>query len=339
MSVKAIQIQQTGSSEVLQYLDMAQPAVGANQVLIKIAAIGVNYADVLVRKAAIPTAPLPVTPGEEYSGTIVSVGSAVMHLRPGQRVAVLLGYGSGSGHVSGGYADYAVADSASVIPIPDTMDFVTAAAVFANYLTAYFLLYFSARVEAGQTLLLYAAAGGGGTALIQLARLAGARIIGLASSSERAAYALAQGATHMSDYSQQDVYRALMEFTAEQGVDVIFNSAGGTTFARDFDVLAPFGQIIWYGTAAGMPGADVASLLARGFSGHHGIKTFLLHSMLQHKPQVWLQAANKIIDNLLAGEIQPHIHQQLPLSQAASAHQLLETSKVFGKLILRPKGG
>jgi len=337
--MKTIQIKQTGTSEVLQYIDVAQPDVGPNQVLIKIAAIGVNYADVLVRKGDIPTAPLPLTPGEEYSGTIVSLSREVTHLKLGQRVAVLLGYGPNSGHVSGGYADYAVAESGSVIPIPDSIDFETAAATFANYLTADFLLHFSVSIQPQQTLLVYAAAGGGGTAMMQLARLIGARVIGLTSSDKRASYALSQGATHVINYHSKDVYSSVMALTGGRGVDVIFNSAGGPTLLRDFNLLAPFGQIVWYGTAAGMPVADISSRLAKGFTHHKGIKTFLIHSMLQYKPQIWSQTASKMMDYLVQGKIQPQIHQSMPLSEAATAHQLLETSNVFGKLILQPDSG
>jgi len=335
--MKAIQITQTGSADILQYIDIDRPVAGPDQVLVKVEAIGVNYADVLVRQGAIPTAPFPVVPGEEYSGTIEAVGYNVTDYTPGQRVAVLLGHGPDSGHVSAGYAEYAVAEASSVIPIPDAIGFDTAAAILANYLTAYFLLHHSAHIKSGQSILLHAAAGGGGTAMIQLAKLAGINVIGLTSSDGRVDYAKSQGAMEVINYRNEDVYKSVMDITNGCGVDVIFNSAGGNTLTRDFSLLAPFGQIVWYGTAAGIPEVNLMQLLIDGFHEHKGIKTFLLHAMLQYKPEIWRQAANTIIKYLVDGKIQPHVHKRFVLAEAARAHRLLETSQIYGKLILTPK--
>jgi len=335
--MKVIQIKKTGAPDVLHHVDTNRPIAGPHQVMVKVEAIGVNYADILVRQGALPTAPFPVVPGEEYSGTIESVGSNVTDFRPGQRVAVLLGHGTDSGHVSGGYAEYAVAETDSLIPIPDNIDFDIAAATFANYLTAYFLLHHCAKLQSGQNALLYAAAGGGGTAMIQLAKLAGINIIGLTSSHERAEYAKSQGATHVVNYNSVDIRPSVMKITHNAGVDIIFNSAGGNTLARDFELLAPFGQIIWYGTAAGLPEADITQLLMENFHHHHSIKTFLIHTMLQHKPTLWQQTINTIIKLLVEDKIQPQIHQRIELENASEAHELLESSYVYGKLILKPK--
>ena len=219
--MKAIQIAKTGSADALQYIDIERPVAGPDQVLVKVEAIGVNYADVLVRQGGIPTTSFPVIPGEEYSGTIEAVGCNVIDFTSGQRVAVLLGHGPDSGHVSGGYAGYAVAEARSVITIPDAIDFDTAAAVLANYLTAYFLLHHAAQVRSGQRILLYAAAGGGGTAMIQLAKLAGINVIGLTSSDERAAYAKSQGAMYVINYRSEDLYESVMDITNSCGIDII----------------------------------------------------------------------------------------------------------------------
>lgn len=334
--MKAIQITETGGPDVLRYVEIEKPSIGHNQVLIKIKASGVNFADVLVRSGALPTIPLPVIPGEEYSGIIEAVADDVTDFKPGQRVVVLLGHGSDSGHVSGGYAEYAVAQPNTIIPIPDAISFEIAAATFANYLTAYFLLHHTVKVEAGQNVLLYAAAGGGGTAMIQLAKLAGVNIIGLTSSEKRADYARSQGATHVINYNKQDIHKTVMKITNDKGVDIIFNSAGGVTLARDFDLLAPFGQIIWYGTAAGLPEANLMQLLSDTFHKHNGIKTFLLHGILQYKPVLWRQVTKTIIDYLLEGKISPHMHSYFDLSQAVHAHRQMETSQVYGKVVLKP---
>jgi len=334
--MKAVHFTRTGDPDVLKYVDIDRPSPGPDQVLIKVEAAGVNYADILVRQGAVPTTPFPVIPGEEYSGIIETVGQDVTDFESGQRVAVLLGHGTDSGHVSGGYADYAVAETRSVIPIPDEISFDTAAATFGNYLTAYLLLH-TANVQPGQTILLYAAAGGGGTAMIQLAELAGIHVIGLTSSDERAKYVKSQGAMHVINYNNEDITRSIMNITHNIGVDTVFNTAGGDTIARDFDLLAPFGQVIWYGTAAGLPSSDIAQLLINGFHKHNGIKTFLLHAILQHKPTLWKESIDTILTYLVEGKIKPHIHQRIELAQAHKAHELLGTSQVFGKLLLKPK--
>lgn len=336
--MKAIQFTHIGSPDVLECVDIERPVPGPGEVLVKIASSAVNFADINARRGDIPEPHFPAIPGLEYSGTIESLGNNVVHIQIGQRVVVQAYlHVFELEHVGGGYAEYAVTTTDTVVPIPDNIDFDTAAAFLGNYLTAYFMLNTQARVQAGESLLLYGAAGGIGTAVIQLAKLAGIKVFGLVSSQQRMAYVLEQGADAAINYHNEDVAKRVREITDGKGVDFVFNSAGGNTLTRDYDLLAPLGQIIWFGFAAGAPKADFNTLITdfNHFAKGKGIRTSALPSY-NSKPGLWQQATKILFKYLQEGIIQPQIHGIISLTNAAHAHELMETSKVMGKLLLKP---
>lgn len=336
--MKAIQFSKTGGPDVLSYVDVERPTPGTGQVLIKVARSAVNFGDIAVRRGDLPLPNFPATPGLEYSGTIEALGENVPHLQVGQRV-VIQSYLHvfELDHVGGGYAEYAVTTADTVVPLPDDIDFDTAAALFCNYLAAYFMLHTQARVKAGETLLLHGAAGGIGTAVLQLARLDGIQVIGLVSSPQRMTYVLEQGAYAVINYRDENVSQRVLELTGNRGVDFIFNSTGGNTLSRDYDLLAPLGQIIWFGFAAGAPDSDLTALITdfKNFAKGKGIRTSALPSY-DAKPGLWQQASSTIIDYFRKGKIQPHIHETISLANAIDAHKLMEASNVMGKLLLKP---
>jgi len=323
---------------VLKYVDVDCPTPGAGEILVKIASTAVNFGDINVRRGDLPPPHFPATPGLEFSGTIESVGEGVTEFEIGQRVVVQAYlHVFELDHVAGGYAEYAITTVDTVVALPDDIDFNTATAMFCNYLAAYFMLHTQARVQSGEALLLYGAAGGIGTAVIQLAKLAGIKVIGLVSSEPRRAYALEQGADKVINYRTEDVTQGVTEFTNGQGVDFIFNSAGGDTLSRDYGLLAPLGQILWFGMAAGAPEADLTALITdfNNFSKGKGIRTSALPSY-DFKPGLWQQATKTIIEYLREGKIQPHIHDIISLEDAVHAHEMMEASTVMGKLLLKP---
>ncbi len=326
--MKAVQISRTGSFDVLEYVDMETPSPGSGQVLIKVFSASVNFVDVMVRKGTYPMMmALPTIPGVECSGIVESVGENVTTIRPGQHVVV---FGQRC------YAEYVVADVASVTPIPDSIDRDEAAALPVNYLTAYHMLNTMAQVPKGQTILVYAAAGGVGTAMIQLAKLAGVTVVGLTSSDEKAQYAREQGSDYIINYKTENVLQRIREITNGKGVNIIFNSVAGNTFNRDFEALAPLGQIIWFGLAAGPPKGDLGEQLAANFGKSAGIRTFTIYSIAELDPELMSQSFETLLKHLMEKKIKPHIHERIPLSETARAHKLLETGSVMGKLILRP---
>lgn len=326
--MKAIRIHETGSFDVLRYEDLPTPSPQRGQVMIKLVAASVNFADVMVRRGTYPfMPPLPAIPGLECSGIIESVGEEVTGLSPGQHV-VYLGEKC--------YAERVVADAKSVIPIPDDIDMDEAAAIIVNYATAYHMLHSVGQVQEGQTIFLYAASGGVGTAVIQLAKEAGVKVIGLTSSREKERYAVQQGIDYIVNHRTDDVAKRIREITDGKGVNLILNSVAGNTFARDFEVLAPFGNIIWFGYAAGPPEGNLAEQLGVHFGKSVGIRTFVIYSVVQSAPELMNRSLDHLFTYLAEKRIRPHIQERIPLSQAARAHELLETGAVMGKLVLKP---
>ncbi len=326
--MKAIQIHETGSFDALQYEDVETPSPGTGQVSIKVVSASVNFADVMLRKGTYPfMPPFPAIPGLECSGVVESVGDGVTRLRPGQHV-VLLGERC--------YADYVLADAGSITPIPEDLDMDEAAAVIVNYATAYHMLHTMGQVQKGQTILAYAAAGGVGTAVTQLGKLADVKVIGLTSSDEKAQYARDQGIDFIINHKTENVAGRVKEITDGKGVHLVLNSVAGDTFQRDLDLLAPFGNLIWFGYAAGPPQGNLAELLGDNFGKSVGIRTFVIYSVVQAAPELMAQSMDRLFTYLAEKKIKPHIHERIPLSQAALAHELIETGAVMGKLILKP---
>ena len=327
--MKAIRIHQPGSFEVLKYEEVESPVPDKNEVLIKVISASVNFADVMTRRGTYPTMPpLPAIPGVDCSGIVESVGKNVTRFRPGQPVAAL---GSGC------YAEYMTANAAAVFPISENIDMDEAAAVPVNYLTVYHMMHTMAHATEGETILAYAAAGGVGTAVIQIAKQVKVAVIGLTSTDEKADYARARGYDHIINYKTEDVVGRVKEITGGKGVEIILNSVAGDSFSCDFKMLAPLGQIIWFGMAAGPPQENLTERLAAGFVKSAGIRTFMLPSIFELDPALMARSAEILFNDLADKKIKPHIYERIPLSEAARAHELLESGKVQGKLILQPR--
>ena len=326
--MKAIRIHQTGSFEQLKYEEVDPPVPDKDQVLIRVISASVNYADVMTRIGTYPMMPpLPAIPGVDCSGIVESVGKNVSQLQPGQPVAAL---GQGC------YAEYMVANPLAVFPISEDIDMDEAAAIPVNYLTAYHMIHTMAGIKEDETILAYAAAGGVGTAVIQLAKLAGVTVIGLTSTDEKADFAKAQGFDHIINYKTEDVVQRVKEITGGKGVEIILNSVAGDSFSRDFQMLAPLGQIIWFGMAGGLPQDNLTEQLGAGFVKSAGIRTFILYSIFELDPALAARSSETLFAYLADKQIKPHIYERIPLAEAARAHELLEGGRVQGKLILKP---
>jgi NADPH2:quinone reductase len=312
----------------LKYNEVETPMPGPSQVRVKTAAISVNFADIMLRKGTyLEKPPFPATPGLECSGTIDAVGENIKGLKAGQRVIV---FGPKC------YAEYVLAESAQVVPVPDGIDLDDAAALTVNYLTAYHMLHSMAGIQKKQRVLVYAAAGGVGTAVIQLSKPGGFTVIGLTSTNEKSDFAKDQGADYVINYRREDVTARVKEITQGIGVELILNSVAGNTFSRDFEVLATLGQIIWFGFAAGAPEKTLTDLLQSGFRKSVGIRTFVIYSIAQMHPDKMRQSYEVLFKYLKEGIIKPYIYERIPLEDAPRAHRMLESGAVTGKLILKP---
>jgi len=327
--MKAIQIIRCGPPTVLEYVDIEQPRPIGNQVLVKTESISVNYADVMIRQGIYPIMPpFPIIPGGELSGYVEAVGEEVVKVKPGQPV-IFLGERC--------YSQYILTNEDALTPIPDSVDMDAAAALPIAYLTAYHMMHTMAQIKPSQTILTNAAAGGVGTAIIQLAKIAGTPVIGLTSTPEKVQYIRDKGIDYAINYNSEDIPKRVNEITEGKGVNLILDSVGGEFFETNFEILAPLGQIIWYGASAGPPQFNLVEKLGEYFGKGIGIRTFhLRYSLGLPYPELMTKSMNNIISYLVEKKIDPQIYKRIPLSESSKAHELMESGAVTGKLILKP---
>lgn len=327
--MKAIRVEKTGGPEVLHCVDVARPTAGKGQVVVRTKSISVNFADVMMREGTYPVMPpLPAVLGLEASGIIDEVGEGVTGLSKGQRVSVI-GLGC--------YAEMVAVDASSVIPLPDDVDFDAAAVFPVVYLTGHHLLHTVGNIRRGGCVLLHAAVGGVGTAVIQLAKIAGVRVIGLTSTPDKARRARELGAEHVFMYDQRDLVAEVMKASGGKGVDLVLDSIAGANFSRNFDMLAPLGQVLWYGFAGGPPQNDLLDALLKHWIRGVGLRTFhLVFSVAEPYPQIFGASIGTVLTYLREKKIEPVIADRIPLAEAAKAQQLLQSRDTIGKVILKP---
>ncbi|MBP1949395.1 quinone oxidoreductase family protein [Virgibacillus litoralis] len=324
--MKAVQFNEYGGPDVLEVIDTKAPAFSEDDVLIEVQAVGVNYADTARREGqyVVPTN-LPFIPGAEVAGVVSEVGSNVKSIQKGARVVALI--------ESGGYAEYAVVPAASVIPVPDGVEFERAVALPLQGLSAYHILKTMGRLEEGETVLVHAAAGGVGSLAVQLAKLFGAgKVIATASNEEKLAFAKKMGADHAVDYTKDDWELEVRELTGGEGVDVALEMVGGEVFHKTIECLAPFGRLVIYGAASGeqakfYPGA----LMKRNQS----VVGFFLPQIMR-KPKLFQNSLSELLIYVQKGELKLTVGGTYPLADAANVHALMQGRKTKGKLVLIP---
>lgn len=324
--MRAVQFEQHGGPEVLKMTELERPVPKGHQVLIEVKAVGVNYADTARRegKYVVPT-PLPFVPGAEIAGAVTEVGESVTNVKPGARVVTLIG--------SGGYADFALADSRNLFLVPEEMEFEQAAALPLQGLSAYHILKTMGRLEKGETVLVHAAAGGVGTLAVQLAKLFGAaKVIATASSPEKLALAGEMGANVLVNYTKERWEEKVLEATDGKGVDVALEMAGGDVFNKTLKCLAPFGRLVIYGVASGEQSRLVPSLL---MAGNQSVIGFFLPQIMR-KPELIKTSMAEMLDYLAKGQLKLTIGGIYSLEQAAEVQRLLQMRQTKGKLILKP---
>jgi NADPH2:quinone reductase len=323
--MKAIQIKETGGPEKMELVDLPQPVAGPGQALVKIAASGVNFIDVYFR-TGLYKADLPATLGSEGAGTVESVGAGVTEFAPGDRVAYAMARGS--------YAAYAVVPAAQLVQIPDGVDFQTAAAAMLQGMTAHYLTHSTFALKSGDTCLVHAAAGGAGSLLVQMAHRIGARVYGTVSTEAKAQFAKQAGADEIIFYTRQDFETEVKRLTGGRGVDVVYDSVGATTFAKDLNCLRPRGMLVLFGQSSGpVPPFDPNILNAKG-------SLFLTRPSLGHycstrEELMW--RAGDVLGWVSSGELKIRVDRAYPLREAAQAHRDLEGRHTAGKLLLIPE--
>jgi NADPH2:quinone reductase len=315
--VRAIQIREFGGPEVLEVVELAEPAPTGDEVLIKVARAGLNFADTHQRtNSYVAKASLPMVPGSEVAGVRVDTG---------ERVVALVGYG--------GYAQYAVAPASLVFPIPDGVDDGTALALLLQGLTAWHLYRTCGRVAPGESVVVHAAAGGVGSLAVQLGKPLGAgRVIACASSEEKRALALSLGADAATSSDAEGLTERLIECNAEREVDVVFEMSGGEVFERSLRALAPFGRIVVCGIASGEKNMVSTGHLLR--NSRSVIGWWLFHC-LDH-PEMISTALADLFARAARGELTAVVGGTYPLADAAQAQTDIAERRTTGKLLLDP---
>ena len=329
--MKLIQFQKPGPPGVMQLLDVPIPEPKSDEVLIKAHAIGVGMPDCLIRAGTYSWMPsLPATPGTEMSGTIEKVGPGVTSRQIGQRVYTTA---RERPHRGGHYAQYVATPAEATFILPENVD-LDAAAALANYQVAYHIFNDALHLQKGQSVLIYAAAGGMGNALIDLAKVAGLTVIGAVSSGDKARFARELGADHVIDRKSEKVAARIGEITGGRGVDIIIDPVGGASIPGNLELLAPCGTLVVYGGLGGKATLDLQSTM-RASKNSPALRQFSIHTW-DHLVEERRAGMRVLINLLAAGKLHPRIQARLPLAEAGRAHEMLEGGEVLGKLLLEP---
>jgi len=329
--MKIIQFREPGPPSVMQILDVPIPEPKPGEVLIRAHSIGVGIPDTNIRAGTYSwMPPLPAIPGTELAGTIEKVGAGVTTRQVGQRVYTTA---RERPHRGGHYAEYVSAPVEATFVLPANVSFDQAAAL-ANYQVAHHIFNDAVRPRRGESVLIYAAAGGMGNALIDLAKVAGLTVIGVVSNEAKARFARELGADHIIDRKHEDVGKRIADITSGRGVDIIIDPVGGPSVPGNIALLAPCGTLVVYGGLGGKAQLDLQPTL-RASKNSPAIRQFSIHTW-DHLPEERRAGMRALIDMLAAGKLHPRIHARLPLTDAARAHEVLESGAVLGKLLLVP---
>lgn len=346
MKNQRIVVAQYGGPETLQVVEESVPEPKAGEVRLKVLAAGVAMPDVMAREGIHPETPrVPYTPGWDLVGTVDSLGRGVSGFQPGQCVAAM--------PIHGAYASYVCLRQGELVPMPQGLDPAEAVSLVLNYITAYQMLYRSARVQTGQRILIHGASGGVGTALLQLGRLLGVTMYGTCSS--RGAPVVTElGATPI-DYHREDLTREVLRLS-QDGVDAVFDPFGGAHMWHSRRVLRKGGRVVAYGNTTSLRTAGLGSKRSGKRNPLHGIPIFALYILggfllpgrkrivpysiqwlKRMRPARFRRDLGTLFGLLQTGQIKPIVALRLPLSEAKQAHELLSNGGIVGKIVLLPK--
>lgn len=322
--MKSIRVHEYGGPEALTHEDLPVPEPGEGEVRVRTEAIGVNFLDIYQRIGRYQGTP-PFTLGQEAAGTVDAVGPNVMDAKPGDRVA----YAS----VQGSYSEFTIVPAWRLLHIPDGVDVQQAAAVLIQGMTAHYLTHSTYPLKLGETALVHAAGGGTGQLLVQVAKRCGARVLGTASTEEKARLASAAGADEVILYTQADFESEVKRLTDNKGVDVVYDSVGKDTFDKSLNCLRPRGMMVLFGASSGaVPPLDPQTLNAKGSL--YLTRPYLGHYTANREELLW--RAKDIFSWMAAGELNVKIDKTFPLSEVADAHRYLEDRQSKGKILLIP---
>jgi len=324
--VKAVRIHSPGGAEALRYEDAPDPQPKAGEVVVQIAAAGLNYIDVYHRTGAYKGS-FPQTLGVEGAGTVAALGPEVKGVRVGDRVA--------SVSMAGSYAEFAAVPAEKLVPLPERVSFREAAAAMLQGMTAQYLTSSTYLLKAGDTCLLHAAAGGVGQLLCQVAKNRGATVIATAGGQEKTAIAVKAGADEVIDYKTEDFEEKVKRITGGKGVHVVYDSVGKATFEKGLNCLVRRGMMVLFGQSSGaVAPVDPQTLNQKG-------SIYLTRPTLFHYVALreeLLEGSSQVLGWVRDRSVELAIFREMPLEQAAEAHRMLEARQTAGKVLLIPLG-
>ena len=322
--MKAVRVHQYGGLEALTYEDIPVSEPGQGEVRVKVEAIGVNFIDVYHRIGRYQGS-LPLTLGQEAAGIVDAVGPDVTEVKPGDRMV----YAS----VQGAAAEYSIVPAWRLVPVPEGVNARQAAAVMIQGMTAHYLTFSTYPLKEGETALVHAAGGGTGQLLVQVAKRRGARVIGTASTEEKARLAREAGADEVILYTQIDFEAEVKRLTKNAGVDVVYDSVGKDTFDKSLNCIRRRGYMVLFGASSGaVPPLDPQTLNAKGSL--FLTRPFLAHYTADRAELLW--RVNDLFRWIAAGELNVRIDKTFALAEAAEAHRYLEGRQSKGKILLIP---
>jgi NADPH:quinone reductase len=321
----AIAVHEIGGPEQLRFEAIPEPTPGPGQARIRQTAIGVNFIDVYLRTGLYKAPAFPFIPGQEGAGVVEALGPGVTEIAVGDRVAYA--------GVSGAYAETRVISAERLVRLPDGIDDRTAAAMMLKGMTAEYLLYRCAGVQAGDTILFHAAAGGVGSIACQWGRALGLRVIGTAGGPDKVRRAKENGCPEVIDTKSEDIVARVKALTGGSGVATVFDSVGKDTFAASLDCLRPRGMLVLFGQSSGLvPPFDLSQLAAKG-------SLFVTRPSLGHYLATRAElvaSAGRLYEVVSSGAVRIEIGQTFPLRDAAQAHHALEARRTTGSTVLVP---
>ncbi|HEX7998118.1 MAG TPA: NADPH:quinone reductase [Pyrinomonadaceae bacterium] len=320
--MKAIRIHEFGGPDVMKLEEVADPQAGAGQVVVRVAAAGVNPVDTYIRSGAHARRPaLPYTPGMDAAGTVMSVGAGVRRVKAGDRVYT-------AGTLSGAYAELALCNEAEVYPLASAVSFSQGAATGVPYATAYRALFQRAHALPGETVLIHGASGGVGVAAVQLARAAGLTVIGTAGSEQGLQLVKEQGAHHVLNHHEETYLEELSALTDNRGVDVVLEMLANVNLGKDLNVLARGGRVVVIGSRGAVE-IDPRAAMNRDAA--------ILGMSLLFAPAADLARIHAaLVAGLANGTLRPVVGREMPLADAAAAHRAVLEQGAYGKIVLLP---
>ncbi len=324
--MRAVLCKEFGPPESLVVEEIPDPQPGPGQIVVDVAAAGVNFPDVLIIENKYQFKPsLPFTPGGEIGGTVAALGDGVTNVAVGDRILASTGIGA--------FAEKVAINSASAVPIPDEMDFVTASAFLFTYGTSHYALKDRGHLQPGETLLVLGAAGGVGLAAVELGAVMGARVIAAASTDEKLAVCREHGAAETINYSTEDLKQRIKDLTGGKGADVVYDPVGGDYAEAALRATNWEGRFLVVGFTAGIPRPPLNLVLLKSCQ----IVGVFWGAFVMRNPKRHLQHVAELMEWFKAGKLKPHVSGTYPLEKVADALNEVGGRRVKGKVVITPR--